>query len=212
MEKLFCLTAQDVDVAADCRILKAGQYLAYLDAAGLIQNARQTACAIEAEMRQAYEANKQKGYCDGVAEAKAQMAAALTDTMARTSAYLDSLEDLIVTKIIKTMKIVLTHCEVSDATLRNLVGQALDTVRSEKNEYLRIRVHPDKVSLAEQSVADLRDDLPLAEHIEVAADPGMDAAACMLETPVGYVDVSLEVQLRMIENLLRSQFRENKKI
>lgn len=74
------------------RILRAAEVAAWADAQGLLQAARAQADAILAGAEQALEQERQRGYAQGLAEARMEQAEKMIETVTRTVDYFAAVE------------------------------------------------------------------------------------------------------------------------
>ena len=64
--------------------------------------------------------------------------------------------------------------------------------------YVTVRVCPEEVAHAETALRELASDSPLAKLIEVAGDDRLARGACLVESDLGIIDLSLSSQLKAL--------------
>ena len=82
----------------------------------------------------------------------------------------------------------------------SVVRNALAVTRNEST--VIVRVHPDDLETVQQRMDDIMKPYPGIKYIDVVSDSRLNRDGCILETEVGVVDASLDVQLAAIQNSL----------
>jgi type III secretion protein L len=78
------------------------------------------------------------------------------------------------------------------------------TMRNQRQ--VTVRVAPEAVAEVQQRLTDIMADYPGITFVEVAADARLRRGGCILESELGVVDASLDVQLEALSRALRSAF------
>ncbi|MDW2041094.1 SctL family type III secretion system stator protein VscL, partial [Vibrio sp. 2130-1] len=81
------IKTDNLQLAPGLKVLKAKDYVSYLDSQHLVEAANSKADSIIAKAQQAYETEKQRGYQDGLEQAKIENAQAMVATLARCNEY-----------------------------------------------------------------------------------------------------------------------------
>ena len=84
--------------------------------------------------------------------------------------------------------------------ITNVVKNSLKKIKLQKQATLR--VSPAEVAKLRDNVAELTKDTPTLEFLDVQADNHLKPGSCILETELGVIDASIDVQLSAIENAL----------
>ncbi|WP_419537124.1 HrpE/YscL family type III secretion apparatus protein [Endozoicomonas sp.] len=179
-----------------CRVLKADDYVVYLEAQEIIKAAQQQAAGIVEEARKAYEQEKKRGYQDGLAESKAEQTDHMLKVVSRTINYLSDIEDTLASILLSGVKKIVGEFNQEELAI-NLVKNALQHVRNEK--HVTIRIPP-----AQYSAVQARLNMILAEYkgvgfIDLVADPRLTTGDCIMESEIGVVDASVNVQLMALQ-------------
>lgn len=203
MEPFIRLTAGSFGLRPETRLLKARDYQSLVDARRMLADAQQQAHELLAEAGREYERQKQRGYEDGINQSKLEMAERLIQAAEHSVNYLAHLENKIATLVMTAVRKILSEFDDAELTLR-VVHRALQVVRNQPQ--VTIRVHPDQ----ELTLRSRLGERLLAEYseisaIEVIADPRLAMGGCILETEIGVVDASIEVQLQALERALKSR-------
>lgn len=179
-----------------CKVLKADDYVVYLEAQEIIKAAQQQAAETADEARKAYEHEKKRGYQDGMAESKAEQTEHMLKVVSKTINYLSDIEDTLANILISCVKKIIGEYNQEDLAL-SLVKNALQHVRNEK--HVTIRIPP-----AQYSAVQARLNTILAEYkgvgfIDLVADPRLSVGDCIMESEIGVVDASVDVQLMALQ-------------
>lgn len=195
------------DIAPGQRILKAEDYSNYLEGQDLIQAARDEAARIVAEAQDAYEAERQRGYVDGLMEGKMEAAEQMMETVAKTVNYFETVEHRIADVVQSALRKILGSFDERDLVVRMVRG-TLAVARNQRQ--VTLRVAPHLVETVRDRVDEIMADYPVIQFIDVAPDPRAKDGGCILESEIGVVDASLEVQLKAIKNALLRGFEQRK--
>lgn len=203
MEPFIRLIAGTFGLRPETRLLKARDYQALVDARRLLADAQQQARELLAEAGQEYEQQKQRGYEDGMNQARLETAERLIQAAEHSVNYLAHLENKVATLVMTAVRKILGEFDDTELTLR-VVHRALQVVRNQPQ--VTIRVRPDqelalRSRLGERLLAGYSE----IGAIEVIADPRLGPGGCILETEIGVVDASIEVQLQALERALKSR-------
>ncbi|MBO9480120.1 MULTISPECIES: HrpE/YscL family type III secretion apparatus protein [Gammaproteobacteria] len=179
-----------------CKVLKADDYVVYLEAQEIIKAAREQAAGITEEARQAYEQEKKRGYQEGLAESKAEQTDHMLKVVSRTINYLSDIENTLANILLSGVKKIIGEFDQEELAI-SLVKNALQHVRNEKHVTIR-------VPSAQYSAVQARLNTILAEYkgvgfIDLVADPRLSSGDCIMESEIGVVDASVDVQLRALQ-------------
>jgi flagellar assembly protein FliH len=169
------------------------------EAEALIGRARDEAGKIANEAR---EAGRNRGYSDGHAEGLAEAqklveeaGAALEAAREAYSRMLADSEPRLLALVIEISRKVLGDAfEADPKVVLDLIRQGLTALRDERE--FSLKVPPELVSLVEGEVPTLKREFG-ARSMEVVGDPEI-AGGAIVSTPHGYVDVTIESQIRSI--------------
>ena len=187
----------------EARLVSAADYAAMIEAEDVLAEARHQAASIEAEARRAYEAEKARGYADGQADAAAQTAAQQLEVISRTVAWFEAVEGRMVEVVGAAVRKILGEMDAGEL-IRHVVHEAMRTMRNQRQ--VTVRVAPEAVAEVQQRLTDIMADYPGITFVEVAADARLRRGGCILESELGVVDASLDVQLEALSRALRSAF------
>jgi flagellar assembly protein FliH len=186
-------------------------------AGGILETARKDAERIVSEARtmlsvernEALEEAKTRGYKQGYAdghregteEAKSLVdeAEALKEhTKREREAALENFEPKLVELIMNILdKIALTTLRINPAVVLNLIKQGLS--ESSFNEDIILRVSKDDYELVLSHKDDILAHVHGGAELEIVADHSLGVGDCLIETPFGVVDSSINMQLDEIK-------------
>ncbi len=188
------------------KVLKAADYALLLEAEAVLEKARQEAEAVRKAAEEAYEEEKERGHAEGLMLGKMEMADRMLDTVSKGVDYLEGLEGTIVDLVMNAMSKVIDGFGDKERVIA-VVRKALGYVRSQKRVVMRIC--PEDAEIVQAEMKNLLRDFPGIGILDVAPDPRLSAGACILESELGLIDASLEVQLAGIRKAFLRQLKQN---
>jgi type III secretion protein L len=201
----FVRLTGDAVVAPETRVLKARDYMALAMADEVLKDAHQKAAALAAEAKKQYEAEKARGYAEGQELAKAEFAEQIMDTVAQTVDYFAQVEKQVSGVVMSAVRKILGDMDDEEVVVR-AVRKALDVVRDQQE--ITLRVSPEQVEGIKAKIGDIVRGTDGTGYLNVVADPHFLPGACRLETELGVVDVSLDLQLAALEKALASRLSQ----
>ena len=203
MSSFTLIKNENLTLKARHRVLKAGDYAIVLEAKQLIAQAEKEAQKIIADAKAAYEAEKARGYQDGSEEGKATQAEKMMDTMIESVHYFSAVEAKLVDIVMSaTQKILSGYDDIELA--EGIVRQALNKVRNESK--ITLRVCPQHADEVRAHLKEITANYANIGFIDVVADDHIAATACKVETEMGSVDTSVDLQLKALRTALLSNF------
>lgn len=183
------------------KILRASEHALLLQAGDLLDNARVQADVITNSARDAYDAERERGYAEGRLAALQELAAKALSLVEDTRIYLDGVEDQMVDLVIGSLRQIIGEFEDRERVVR-VVRNALTLMRQQK--HISIRLHPDDADGVRQAREDLLARFPTIDYLDIVCDDRLNAGTCRLESEIGTVEASVDEQLK----LLRAAFRQ----
>lgn len=166
----------------------------------LLRNAEQQAQGLLDAAQQEYAKQQQQGYADGMQAGKMDMAEQLITTAERTVAYFAQVEEQVANLIITALRKILGEFDDVERTLC-VARNALQIVRNQPR--ITLRVPPPQEAALRQRINELLVGFSQIGLVEVVADPRLRSGDCILETEIGVVDASIEVQLQAMERAFK---------
>lgn len=198
---MLLLNNPRVPLSTDRRLVKAADAATARSAADILATAEAEAARIREEAKAAFEAEKQRGYEKGLADAKLEMAMKKLELVDSSVAFMESVERKMADVVLKALKTFTV--EVGDEAM------VLQIVRKTMNAVIRtqrtvtLKVAPEMKPAVAARVAELKAAYPTIETLDVVEDPRLTGTACVLETEAGAADASVETQLAAIEQSIR---------
>lgn len=188
-------------LASDRRVVKATDVGTVRAAVDILAAAEAEAARIREEAKAAFEAERQRGYAQGVAEGKMEIAAQKLDLVDASVSFMEGVEEKMADVVMKALR-----SFVVDVGDRKMVVQIVRktmaaVIRTQKQVVLKVA--PEMVATVTARVAEFRAAYPIIETLDVVADARLSGAACVLETEAGVADASVETQLAAIEKSLK---------
>lgn len=190
------LTANQLNVDPSCRVMKAKDYATYLEAEQIINTAREQARQIAEQAKEAYEQEKERGYEDGLDESKVEQAEQMLKVVSRTINYLSDVEQTMADILLSGVKKIIGEFDQEQLAV-SLVRNALQHVRNEKQ--VSIRIPPSQYNMVKARLNDILADYKGVGFIDLVADPRLSTGDCIMESEIGVVDASVDVQLRALQ-------------
>jgi type III secretion protein L len=201
MGPIFFLKKEGFQIPPDKKVLKAAEYISYVEAEGIIEKARVEAERIIQAAGQAFKDEEEKGYRAGLEEGKVTCSQQILDTVTSTVDYLGSLEEKVTDVVMKALRKIIGELDDRDL-IQRVVRSALSVVRNQKQ--VTLRVSPEEVETVKDSLNSIIADFPAISFIDVMGDGRLKQGGCILETEIGVVDASIDVQIEAIrKSLLR---------
>ena len=193
------LRLTDGKIVPNQKVVPAAEYQAYLDGQAIIEDAKEKAAEIIAAAEEEYERQKLQGHEDGLREGRMQMSEQMIDAVTRSVDYFAALESQVVGIVVKALRKIVGDMDQHDRIV-SVVRNALSVTRGQAK--VSVRVSPAESETVEKSLEEILRPYPSIQFIEVIPDSRLNAGGCILETEIGVVDASVDVQLRAIENAL----------
>lgn len=184
-------------IAPGTRVLRAAQIAAWGQAEELIASARDQAQAIAVDARAAYDAQCQRGYAEGLAQAQMTQAEKMIETVGRTVEYFAQVEADMVALVMSAVRKIIEDYSDAERVLI-VVKNALSVVRNQKQ--MTLRLHPQQVEVVRARINDLLAAYPGVGYLDILADGRLGQHACILESEIGLVESSIDGQIAALEN------------
>ncbi len=204
MGNFVILESNFFKIAPGTKIIKANEYAQLVKAEEIIAEARKRAELILDDAKKAYEQEKRKGYEDGLREGQLKIAEKMMETVHRTVDYLASAEEMMCSLVLEAIKKIIGDMDDREIITR-VVKNALAMVRNQKQ--VTLKVAPEDLETIQSRLSDIMENYPTIGFVEIVADSRLKKHSCVLESEMGVVDASVEVQLKAIEKALRKTIK-----
>lgn len=182
------------------RVLRAATALAILDAEQLLTQARREADALLEEASRSVTAIEAAARETGLREAQREIQQRLTTIAAQTLHIMEQNKERIVDMGLQIARRVIDTVAPDELAVQAAL-RGLKTVGPSRA--VRLRVAPPIVKKVRQRLDELLPAETSRTIVEVAADAQIKDVGCILETDAGFIDLTIETQLTLIENALR---------
>jgi type III secretion protein L len=193
-----------IRTAPGTRIIKAAEYSAMVPAQKVYDEARSKAAEILKEAESVYQSEKQKGYQDGLRQARQEMAEQMTTLALRTAQYHRSMEKQIVQLVMEIVNKVLHGLDAQTLVVAQ-VKKALTAFKGSK--HLTIKTHPAVAELLKERFSEMATASPAIGTIDVKGVSHLSSDTLVLESETAIVEASLKAQLKAIEDAIHKELQ-----
>lgn len=204
MGSMFLLKKQAFEPAPGVKILKADDYARMVEANDLLEEARAHYEKITAEAQEIYEAQKSRGYEEGLEEGRMEHAARVFEVAAESLDYFEKLELTVVKIVSDALERVLGELNEDELILR-VVKSGIAIARNEHR--VVVRVCPGQVKVVEEAQADLLRHFAGIRMLDVVADSRLKKGDCLVESEMGVVDAGLETQMTALKRVMEQRVK-----
>lgn len=182
------------------KVIKAAEFERFSTADNIIRDAVYKAREIEEQARQAYEAEKERGYNDGLDLGRGDIASRLTELTAEYSESVASLQESLIGILPSLVRKVIGTFDDADIVIK-LVNGTVNSLSAEKK--LRLSVSPALADAVEQRKQQIMSAHPMIEFVEVVKNPNLDERICEVESESLSVRLDIDEQLEKIETVIQ---------
>jgi type III secretion protein L len=183
------------------QVVRAHEMAALREAQQIVADAQVQADAIVAGAHEALEAERQRGYAQGLEEAQLDQAEQMIENVSRTIDYFSKVEGRVVDLVMQSIQKIVSEFDDTERVVIT-VKNVLAVVRNRKQ--MTLRLNPQQVDLIKARVNDLLADYPGVGFLDIVVDTRVKLDACILESDIGLVEASMEGQIAA----LRSAFEK----
>ncbi|MED5622307.1 type III secretion system stator protein SctL [Ideonella sp. BN130291] len=188
----FLITTERLQLLSERKVLKESEYAALLDAAGVLDTARQEARRIVQQATHQAQESRRQGYEAGVAQARTEYAQRLLAVAAQSHAELQGLREVMARLVVKAVSQL-----VAEADPAQLFEAALlrvdNLIRHEP--HVTVRVSPNQEAALRSVLQRMRDAAQWTMTVAVQADPALPDGACVMQTPSGTLEIGVDAQI-----------------
>ena len=198
---MLLVKKSDFALTSDRRLVKAADVATVTSAADVIAAAEAEAARIREEAKAAFEAEKQRGYDEGIQAGKMEIAMQKLDQVEQSVAFMEGVEQKMADVVMKALKSFVV--EVGDREMVvNIVRKMMAAViRTQR--HVTLKVSSDVIDFVRSRVSEFCAGYTTVETFDVVEDSRLKGSACILETEAGVADASVETQLAAIEKSLK---------
>jgi len=202
MDLVVLIDRPDLTVVHPGRLLKRADAALVAQADELLGRLDARERQMQAQCRQAYENEMQRGRDAGEAQARQEWAERLAAVHAARHIALNDLAPTLVDIVSDAVSLVLRR-----ADRQQLIAGALEAVNDmlRQARWAKLRLHPSQLAAARRSLDDMAQHTGTGrEFVTLVGDASLDEDDCIFETDAGIADASLDVQLAAIRSAVES--------
>lgn len=203
MSSSIRLTQSSFSIEADSKVVRAEQYTDYLDAKSLLEQAQQQKQTIIDNAKSLCELEKQRGYQQGTKQSQQEHIKHWIKTVHHTINYINSIEQTLVELVVDATRQIIGQFDDIEMTVA-VVKKALNLVSKEKQ--ITIYVSPSEIDVLQSRVHEILKEHPGISFIEFQPASHLKQGSCLLESPMGVIDASIDVQLNALKAALQQKF------
>lgn len=204
MERSFRLDKDNsLHVADNVKILRKEDLDTFYAANEIIALSKEKSDEILNKAETIYKERYEQGFEEGKEEGKGEYTFKIMDMVLSQVDSLEGLEKQLVEVVIKAVDKIIGEINSDDRIVR-IVRKGLSAVRGEKRIVVRVSIGDEKVVRQELKAFLLSED-GRSGYIEVIGDANLKNGDCILETQMGVAEASLDSQLKILNESLRSR-------
>ena len=204
---MLLVKKNELEISSPGRLVKAEDAGAVKSALDIIAAAEAQAAKLREEALMAYEAEKRRGFEEGLQAGLEKVVADKLDFAYESAAYMEAVEGKLADIVIKALKKCVS--QVGDRTLVvEIVRKAMKAVIRNQRQ-ITLKVAPDMVDTVKSRLDEILSDYPALERVDVVEDTRLKGPAAIIETEAGVADASVDTQLAAIENSIRKHFSKD---
>ena len=201
---MLLLKRNTFEVSSDSPLVKEDAVAVVAKAEEIVNAAEAEASRIAEDAKSAYEAERKRGYEDGIAEGRKQILAQKLEMLDESIAYMERIEGALSDIVVKALRKFV--CDIGDRELVvQIVKKSLDAIIRNQSA-VTLRVAPEMVATVKERLDEILAEFPSVLRADVKENPHLKGAACVVETEVGSVEASVEGQLEAIEKSMEKSF------
>ena len=194
--KPIAITSHDLQVPKGRKAIPANEYLHYEKANQIISEARRRAEQIIADAEKVYESEKSRGFDEGLMESRVEQSEQMLKMVGRSINYLAEVEHTMAEILMSAVKKIIDDFDDRKLTV-GLIKSALQHVRNERQ--VTVRVPPAHYAFVKDKVAEILAGYKGVGFVNPVSDPRLRSGSCILESKIGVVDASVDVQLEALK-------------
>jgi len=190
-----------VAVAPGVRVLKARDYAQMVQAEQALSAATAQAADIVARAEAVREDARRAGQEQGRADARAELLSSLTELQSTLGQWVRQTEPRLVDLVLRCVQEVVRSADVTDL-VQDSVHRALSEMAAAQD--IRIQVHESQVEGLRLQLTALMERHSLRGSVRVEASVALKPGDCIVESPLGVVDLRVDSQLKFVQQVLQT--------
>jgi type III secretion protein L len=183
------------------KILKAADVGVVSHAMELLEAAKNEEQKKRYEIQEEWQRQKEAGFRQGKEEARRQLIVHYWKTVTSTIEYLETMQEQMADAIVRAVRTLIQSAPPAERAIQLATG-AVERLRQQA--WVVLCLHPDDVDSVNRLLEDWKIRLPRNMRVETRASEEVGRGDCVLESPIGRVDASLETQINIIQEQLKN--------
>ncbi len=204
---MLLISKDGFKLESSSRLVKAKDVSAFRKAEEIVAAAEAEAARLKSSAQEAFEAERRRGFEQGLEEGRAKVVADKLDFVYESAEYMADVEGKLADVVVKA----LWKC-VSQIGDRNLIVEIIRKLMKaviHNQRHVTLKVAPDMLQDVRARLDEVLVDYPALEHVDVEEDSRLTGAAAIIETEAGIADASIETQLAAIEASIKKHFTKD---
>ena len=193
---IITITEGDFRLKPQQKVIKAADYSVIEKSTRIIDKAREQANHIIADAQVTFEKEKQRGYQDGLMQSRMEQSEQMLKMVDQSINYLSSMEASLANILMTAVKKIIDGYDDHALTV-GLIKAGLQHVRNERQ--VTVRIPPAHFAHVKASIAEILKNYKGVGILNPVSDPRLKAGSCILESKIGVVDASIDIQLKALQ-------------
>lgn len=204
---MLLVKKNELEIVSSGRLVKAEDVAAVRSAGDIIASAETQAAKLREDALAAYEAEKRRGFEEGLQAGLRKVVEDKLDFAYESAACMEAVEGKLADIVVKALKKCVS--QVGDRTLVvEIVRKAMKAVIRNQRQ-ITLKVAPDMVDAVKARLDEILSDYPALERVDVVEDSRLKGPAAIIETEAGVADASVDTQIAAIESSIRKHFSKD---
>ena len=178
------------------KVIKSEDYAVIKKSMTLVETAKDQAREIHRQATVGFEEEKRRGYEEGLDESRMEQSEHMLRMVDQSINYLKEVEDSLANILMMAVKKIIDNYNDRDMVV-GLIKSGLNHVRNERQ--VTVRVPPSQFTHVKEKIADILADYKGIGILTPVSDPRLKSGSCILESKLGVVDASVDVQLKALQ-------------
>lgn len=193
---IISINSNHVGIPSGKKVLSRSEYQTFYKGSQIVKAAENQAAKIEKEAKKAFKAEKQRGFDEGMMESRIEQSEQMLKMVDRTINYLAEVENTMADILMSAVKKIIDGFDDKDMVV-GLIKSALQYVRNQHE--VTVRVPPSQFTHVKEKVAEILADYKGVGFINPVSDPRLEKGSCILESKIGVIDASIDIQMEALQ-------------
>jgi type III secretion protein L len=142
---------------------------------------------------------RQQGLREGRFVARGELLSAVSEMQATLQEWVRATEPQLVAMVLRCVREVVKSVD-ADSLVRGSIGRSLSEMTTASE--IRIKVHESHLADLRAEVNTLAEDYAIEGSIRIESTPSLKPGDCIVESPLGTIDLRIESQLKFVDQTL----------